>query len=91
MTVTVVSKRANLSNPPASFLHKHRQYTLQNEKERESLQLVQYFDRIFIQASHTLALSHETHLFRQTGVERLGNLLRLTDTTALDDDVVELL
>ena len=38
-----------------------------------------------------LSISHHAHLLRQSRIKRLSNLLWLTDATALDDDVVELL
>jgi hypothetical protein len=46
---------------------------------------------IGIQPWNTLNRSHHLHLFRQSRVECLSDLLWLTDTTTLYDDVVELL
>jgi hypothetical protein len=46
---------------------------------------------ISIQPWNALDRSHRLHLFRQSRVKRFSDLLWFTDTTALDDDVVELL
>jgi hypothetical protein len=46
---------------------------------------------IRIQPWNALDRSYRLHLLRQSRVKRLSDLLWLTDTTTLDDDVVELL
>lgn len=55
------------------------------------LQLLKNLDHIGIQTRCTLNGSHSVHLLSKSGVECLSDLLGLTDTAALDNDVVKLL
>lgn len=55
------------------------------------LQLVKDLDHGRVQSLLGADVGKHAHLLGETGVEGLSNLLRFTDTTALDDDVVKLL
>jgi hypothetical protein len=58
---------------------------------KRHLQLLKNLDHIGVQTGCTLNGSHSVHLLSKSRVECLSDLLRLTDTAALDDDVVKLL
>ena len=89
MTVTVVSRRANFSRPPAALLKESQ--TKGHGVHEDDLQLSKNLEHVIIQTRSTLQRPHSIHLLRKPRVKRLSNLLRLTDTTALDDYVVKLL
>lgn len=93
MTVVVVSKRANLSTPPAFFLQRQiRQHQhLQSVRFDTTghLHFVQNPEHILVKPH--VSLRHGLHLLRKPLVKCLGHLLRLADAAALDDDVVEVL
>lgn len=54
-----------------------------------NLHLLQHLEHILIKPH--VPLCHGLHLLRKPPVERLGHLLRLADSAALDDDVIEVL
>ena len=54
------------------------------------LHLLQHLEHLRIE-SIAASSRHIVHLLGQSGIERLSDLLGLADTTAFDDDVVELL
>lgn len=89
MTVTVVSRRANFSRPPAALL-KESQTKVHGVHEGD-LQLSKNLEHVIIQPRSTLQRPHSIHLLSKPRVKCLSNLLRLTDTTTFDDDVVKLL